>query len=65
MRKCLFQAKNDPFAPNENFLQKTVNVISMYLLIHFMVQNLKNSLEWIQSYKHVPFLNLKWPICFK
>ena len=40
-------------------------MISMYILISFIVQNFKKSLEQTQSYEHTPLLGLKWPICPK
>ena len=45
MKACHFQAQNSPFAPNDNFFRKTSNMISMYLLIHFIVQNFKKILR--------------------
>ena len=66
MRTCHFQAQNGPFVPNENLFRKTVNIISIYLLTPFSVQNFqKKPLEQIQSYEHAPFLGQKWPICPK
>ena len=35
----------------------------MYLLAHFILQNLKIFLAMIQSYEDVPFSSPKWPIC--
>ena len=36
-----FWVLNDPFATNESFFGKVFNIISMYLLVLFIVQNLK------------------------
>ena len=41
---CLFWAQNDPFAPNKIFLENIINVIFIYLLAPFIVQNLKKIL---------------------
>ena len=46
----------------QTFLEKTVNIIFMYLLLPFTVQNLKKSLEQIQSYEDT-LLSPKRPIC--
>ena len=37
-----FWAQNGPFAPN-NFFWKIINIILIYLLASFIVQNFKNS----------------------
>ena len=34
--------QNDPFAPNENFFRKAINISFMYLLAPFTLQNFKN-----------------------
>ena len=39
----------DPFFPNENFFRKTIDIISMYLLVPFTVQNLKKILQADQN----------------
>ena len=31
-------AQNGPFVPNKNFFRKTINIILMYLLAHFIVR---------------------------
>ena len=42
------------------------NIITfIYLLAAFIVQNLKQFLQWIQSYEDVLFLGPKWSICPK
>ena len=43
MRMCHFWAQNGPFAPN-NFFWKIINIILIYLLAPFIVQNFKKIL---------------------
>ena len=38
------QGRNDPFAQNDIFSGKTINIISMYLLAPFIMQNFKKIL---------------------
>ena len=64
MRMCHFQAQNGPFVMNKIFLVQTIIITFIYLLALFIVQNLKKSLQQIQSYD-VPFLGPKWSICPK
>ena len=45
MRMHHFWAKNGPFAPNKIFLEKIINIIFIYLLTPFIVQNFKNILK--------------------
>ena len=40
-----FWVQNGPFAPNKHFLGEIINVISIYLLNHFTVQNFKKFLQ--------------------
>ena len=47
--------------PKKKFEKK--NIIFIYLLASFIVQNLKQFLQQIQSYEDAPFLDPKWPIC--
>ena len=44
MRMCHFWAQNGPFAPNKNFFWKIINIILIYLLAPFIVQNFKKIL---------------------
>ena len=63
IRMCHFWAQNGPFATNKNFLGKIFDIIFIYLLVPFTVQNLKKFLQQIQSYEDVPFFGPKWLIC--
>ena len=54
MRMYHFQAQNDPFVMNKNFLVQTI-ITFMYLLALFIVQNLKKFLQWIFGPKMVHF----------
>ena len=56
-----FWVLNDLFAPNKNFFGKAINVIFMYLLAPFIVQNLKKILRANPELWDVPFLGPKWP----
>ena len=38
-----FSGQNGPFAPNENFFTKTINISSMYFLAPFIEQNFKKN----------------------
>ena len=44
------------------FFWKIINIILIYLLALFIVQNLKKLLQWIQSYEDAHFLGPKLPI---
>ena len=48
--------------PQTNFFWKIINIIHIYLLAFFIVQNLQKLLQWIQSYEDAHFLDPKWPI---
>ena len=43
------------------FFWKIINIILIYLLAPFIVQNFRNILPAVQSYEHAQFLGLKWP----
>ena len=45
MRTFHFLAYHDPFGGNMNLFRKTINMIFMYLLAHFIDKNLKNFFE--------------------
>ena len=47
------------------FRVQTIIITFIYLLTLFTVQNLKKSLEQIQSYEDAPFFAPKWSICPK
>ena len=47
------------------FLAQNIIITFIYLLAAFIVQNLKQFLQWIQSYEDVPFLGPKSSICPK
>ena len=59
MRMCHFQAQNGWFVLNKLFLVQTIIITFIYLLAFFIVQNLKNFLQQIQSYEDLPFLGPK------
>ena len=59
---CHFWAQNGPFVLNKNFLVQTIIITFIYLLVLFIVQNLKKFSQWIQSYQNAQFLGPKWPI---
>ena len=58
-----FSSQNSPFAPNQNFFRKTINISSTYLLASFIMQNLKKILR--ANPKLCALLGLKWSICPK
>ena len=43
--KMPFSGQNKPFAPNEIFFRKTINISFMYLLVLFIEQNFKKILR--------------------
>ena len=45
MKSHHFQAQNGPFALNVIFFRKTINIIIMYLLALFIMQNFKKILK--------------------
>ena len=47
------------------FLAQTIIITFIYLLVLFIVQNLKKILPWIQSSEDAPFLGPNWSICPK
>ena len=61
MRMCHFWAQNGPLVLNKFFWAQTIIITFIYLLAHFIVQNLKKFLQQIQSYD-VQFLGSKRPI---
>ena len=62
---CHFRAQNGPLVMNKFFLVQAIIVTFIYLLALFTVQNFKKLLQWIPSYKDMPFLGPKWSICPK
>ena len=60
---CHFWVQNDPFAPNKFFLDKIVNIIFLYVLVPFIVQNFKKILPADPELWDASLLGLKWPIC--
>ena len=62
MRMRHFLGLKWPICPNKNFFGKVNNVIFMYFLAPFIVQNLKKFLEPMQSYQDATFLGQNWPI---
>ena len=52
-----FLAKDATFDPNETSLRKIIYMDCMYLLAPFIAIIFKKSLEHIQSYEDVPFLD--------
>ena len=63
MRMRHSQPQNGSFILNKIFLVQTIIITFIYLLVLFIVQNLKKFLQRIQSYEDVPFLVPKWSIC--
>ena len=62
MRTCHFRTQNGPFVLNKIFLVQTIINTFIYLLAYSIMQNLKKSLQRIQSYEDAQFLGPKWPI---
>ena len=62
MRMHCFRAQSCPFVLKKLFLVQTIVITFIYLLILFIVQNLKNFLQSIQSCDDAPFLGPKWTI---
>ena len=58
----LFLGQKWPTCPEQFFLVKTIIITFIYLLVLFIVQNLKKFLQWIPSYADVLFLGPKWSI---
>ena len=48
-----------PFVLNKIFLVQTIVITFMYLLVLYIVHNLKKNLEQIQNYDDAPFFGLK------
>ena len=46
--------------PNKHFLGKIFDIISIYLLTHFIVPNFQKFLQEAQDYEDAPFLDPKW-----
>ena len=65
MTMCHFRAQNGPFVLNKFFLLQTIIITFIYLLVLFIVQNLRKFLQEIQSHEDAPFLGPKWSICPK
>ena len=62
MRMHHFWVQNDPFArPKQFFFSKIINIILIYLLALFIVQNKKKLFQQIQSYEDAQFLGPRWP----
>ena len=59
MKVYHFRDQNGPFVLNKIFLVQTIIITFIYLLAFFIVQNLKNFLQQIQSYEDLPFLGPK------
>ena len=51
--------------PEQKFLVKTIVIIFIFLLVLFILQNLKKFLQQIQNYGNALFLDPKWSICPK
>ena len=61
MRSNHFRAQHCPFAPNEKFFRKTINMISLYILTPFIVQNLLKILRAGQKLWACPIFRPKMP----
>ena len=62
MTMCHFRAQNGPFVLNKFFLLQTIIITFIYLLVLFIVQNLRKFLQEIQSHEDAPFFGPKWSI---
>ena len=62
---CHFLASKWPIYQEKFFFEQTITITFIYLLSLFIVQNLKQFLQWIQSYEDASFLGPKWSICPK
>ena len=62
---AIFWPQNGPFIRKIIFFVQTITITFIYLLSLFIVQNLKQFLQWIQSYEDASFLRPKWSICPK
>ena len=60
-----FRAQNGQFVLNKNFLVQANVITFIYLLVLFIVQNLKKFLQWAQNYDCAPFFGTKWSIPLK
>ena len=56
----IFGSKLVHLPQTRTFLGKIINTIFIYLLNLSLCKILKKFLQWIQSYKDVPFLDPKW-----
>ena len=64
-RCVIFRLKMAHLSWKNFFLAQNIIITFIYLLAAFIVQNLKQFLQWIQSYEDVPFLGPKSSICPK
>ena len=60
-----FRAQNGQFVLNKKFLVQANVITFIYLLVLFIVQNLKKFLQWTQNYDCAPFFGIKWSIPLK
>ena len=61
MRLCNFWAQYSSFVPNKFFFfWKITNIILIYPLASFIVQNFKKFFQWIRNHEDVQFLGPKW-----
>ena len=60
---CHFFGPKWPICSEQFFLVQTISITFIYLLVLFIVQNLKKIIQQIQSYEDAPFLGSKWSIC--
>ena len=60
-----FRAQNGQFVLNKIFLVQANVITFIYLLVLFIVQNLKKFLQWTQNYDCAPFFGTKWSIPLK
>ena len=54
-----------PICPEQNVLVQVIVFTFIYLLVHFIVENIKKFLQQIQNYDDAPFLGRQWSICAK
>ena len=62
---CHFWDRNSPFVLNKTFFGINHCYYFHLPMALFIVQNLKEILQWIQKYDDAPFLDPKWSIYLK
>ena len=65
MEICTIFGAKTAHLPEQNFLVQVIVFTFIYLLVHFIVENIKKFLQQIQNYDDAPFLGPQWSICAK